>query len=82
MHAGTLLHTSQRLHTDEACPFRVDYLGYRLMPPLPVVSGQEDGMVFEKTGHGVNCQRGSDLVIHKPGMNVVLPVPSHRTLNP
>ncbi len=52
------------------------------MPKLPVVSGAEAVKVFERAGWHKNRQRGSHVVMLKPGHIASLSVPQHRELAP
>ena len=52
------------------------------MARLPVISGAQAVRAFEKTGWVKDRQRGSHLVMLKPGYNVSLSVPQHRELAP
>ena len=52
------------------------------MAKLPVVSGADAVSVFVKAGWRVDRQRGSHVVLLKPGRNVSLSVPQHRELAP
>ena len=48
------------------------------MPPLPTLSGQETVHVFEALGWQVARQRGSHIILLKPGHTATLSVPNHR----
>ena len=48
------------------------------MPPLPVLSGQETVRNFERFGWSVASQRGSHIIMIKPGEMATLSVPDHR----
>ena len=48
------------------------------MPPLPVLSGLETVRAFERLGWNVARQRGSHIVMTKPGEMRTLSVPNHR----
>lgn len=48
------------------------------MPQLPVMSGREIVRVFEKHGWDVARQRGSHIILVKPGQNITLSVPDHK----
>jgi len=52
------------------------------MPGLPVISGAEAVRAFEKAGWKQDRQRGSHVVMLKPGCNVSLSVPQHREIAP
>lgn len=48
------------------------------MPTLPTVSGQETVGVFESLGWQVARQRGSHVILVKPGSFVTLSIPNHK----
>jgi len=48
------------------------------MPQLPVMSRREVVRVLERHGWAVARQRGSHVVMVKPGSNVTLSVPDHK----
>ena len=48
------------------------------MPRLPVLSGAETVRAFERLGWSVARQRGSHIVMTKPGGMTALSVPNHR----
>ena len=50
------------------------------MPPLPALSGQEVVRAFEALGWQVARQRGSHIIMIKPGQVVTLSVPDHREI--
>ena len=50
------------------------------MPQLPVLSGRETVRNFERFGWSVARQRGSHMVMTKPGEMATLSVPDHRTV--
>ena len=50
------------------------------MPRLPVLSGEEAVRVFESLGWSVARQRGSHIVMTKPGEMATLSVPNHPTV--
>ncbi len=52
------------------------------MPPLPVVSGKDAVKAFERAGWRVDRQRGSHVVILKPGHIASLSIPQHKELAP
>ncbi len=52
------------------------------MAQLPVVSGAKVVRAFEKAGWRQDRQRGSHVVVLKPGCNVSLSVPQHREIAP
>jgi predicted RNA binding protein YcfA (HicA-like mRNA interferase family) len=52
------------------------------MPRLPLVSGDEAVRVFEKAGWEVSRQRGSHVVLVKPGSIYSLSIPLHNELGP
>lgn len=47
---------------------------------LPAASGWEAVRAFEKAGWTVARQRGSHIIMVKPGVPVNLSIPDHRTL--
>jgi predicted RNA binding protein YcfA (HicA-like mRNA interferase family) len=51
------------------------------MPQLPVVSGREARRAFEKAGWVFNRQRGSHMILVRPGVAVNLSIPDHRELD-
>ena len=51
------------------------------MPPLPVVSGRQARRAFEKAGWVFDRQRGSHMILTKPGIPTNLSVPDHRELD-
>ena len=48
------------------------------MPSLPVISGRETVWRFESLGWQFARQRGSHMILTKPGSMVTLSVPDHR----
>ncbi|HRU04449.1 MAG TPA: type II toxin-antitoxin system HicA family toxin [Candidatus Brocadiia bacterium] len=52
------------------------------MPRLPVLSGAEAASAFERAGWRPDRQRGSHLILLKPGHVASLSVPQHRELAP
>ncbi len=52
------------------------------MPDLPVVSGKEARIAFERTGWIFQRQHGSHMILTKPGSMVSLSIPDHRELAP
>ena len=50
------------------------------MPRLPRISGREAVRAFEKAGWEVSRQRGSHVVLTKPGSIYTLSIPLHREL--
>jgi predicted RNA binding protein YcfA (HicA-like mRNA interferase family) len=52
------------------------------MPRLPVVSGAEAVKAFERAGWHRDRQRGSHVVLLKPGQIASLSVPQHKQLAP
>lgn len=52
------------------------------MPKLPVLSGAEAARAFERAGWLRDRQRGSHLVMIKPGHIASLSIPQHRELGP
>jgi predicted RNA binding protein YcfA (HicA-like mRNA interferase family) len=51
------------------------------MPQLPVLSGRDTRRVFERAGWTFDRQRGSHMVLVKPGVPVNLSIPDHRELD-
>jgi predicted RNA binding protein YcfA (HicA-like mRNA interferase family) len=51
------------------------------MPQLPVVSGREARRAFERAGWVFNRQRGSHMVMIRPGIPINLSIPDHRELD-
>ena len=52
------------------------------MTRLPTVSGRQAVAAFERAGFEVRRQRGSHIVLVKPGFPETLSVPDHRQLKP
>ncbi len=52
------------------------------MARLPTVSGRQAVAAFERAGFEVRRQRGSHIVMVKPGFPGMLSVPDHRQLKP
>ena len=52
------------------------------MPKLPRISGKEAVRALEKAGWEVARQRGSHVVLTKPGSIYTLSIPLHRVLGP
>ncbi len=52
------------------------------MPELPVVSGRDARRAFEREGWLFQRQRGSHMILTKPGSIVSLSIPDHRELAP
>jgi predicted RNA binding protein YcfA (HicA-like mRNA interferase family) len=52
------------------------------MPRPPAISGREAVRVFEKAGWTVARQRGSHVVLSKPGTIYTLSIPLHDVLGP
>ena len=52
------------------------------MARLPTVSGRQAVAAFERAGFEVRRQRGSHIVLVKPGFPETLSVPDHRQLKP
>jgi predicted RNA binding protein YcfA (HicA-like mRNA interferase family) len=48
---------------------------------LPVISGREARRLFERVGWVFNRQRGSHMVLVRPGTPVNLSIPDHRELD-
>jgi len=51
------------------------------MPKLPVISGREARLGFEKLGWVFDRQRGSHMILTKAGVAANLSVPDHRELD-
>lgn len=51
------------------------------MPQLPVVSGRRSRRAFEKAGWQFDRQRGSHMILTKPGTPHNLSIPDHRELD-
>ena len=52
------------------------------MPPLPVISGRQAVRAFKALGWREDRQRGSHLVMVKPGHPATLSIPQHKELAP
>ena len=52
------------------------------MAALPAVSGERAVRVFQKAGWGKDRQRGSHVILIKPGHAASLSVPQHREVAP
>ena len=52
------------------------------MPKLPVISGSEVVKAFQRAGWRVDRQRGSHVVLVKPGHIASISVPQHREVAP
>ena len=52
------------------------------MPRLPVVSGAQAVKAFERDGWQIDRQRGSHVILLKPGHIASLSVPQHAELAP
>jgi len=52
------------------------------MPRLPRVSGRRAVRAFQRAGGEVSRQRGSHIVMTKPGSIYTLSIPDHRELGP
>jgi predicted RNA binding protein YcfA (HicA-like mRNA interferase family) len=52
------------------------------MANLPVISGSDTVKAFEQGGWRIDRQRGSHIILLKPGTTVSLSVPLHRELAP
>jgi predicted RNA binding protein YcfA (HicA-like mRNA interferase family) len=52
------------------------------MPKLPVLSGAEAVAIFERAGWRQARQRGSHVILLKPGHIASLSIPQHRQLAP
>ncbi|MCC5843966.1 MAG: type II toxin-antitoxin system HicA family toxin [Verrucomicrobia bacterium] len=51
-----------------------------MMPPLPVLSGKEVLAVFQKAGWEFVRQKGSHMILVKPGEIITLSVPDHKEI--
>ena len=51
------------------------------MPKLPVISGRDARRAFERLGWTFDRQRGSHMILVKPGVSTNLSVPDHRELD-
>jgi predicted RNA binding protein YcfA (HicA-like mRNA interferase family) len=52
------------------------------LPELPVISGKEALRAFERLGWVMRRQRGSHMILTKPGHVASLSIPDHRELAP
>ena len=52
------------------------------MPRLPLISGRQAVSAFERAGFEVRRQRGSHIVMTRPGHPETLSIPDHRELKP
>lgn len=50
------------------------------MPPIPVLRPREVVRAFEKLGWEISRQRGSHIILTKPGHIATLSVPNHPTV--
>lgn len=50
------------------------------MPRLPRISGREAVAAFQRTGFEIRRQRGSHIIMAKPGFAATLSVPDHQEL--
>ena len=50
------------------------------MPELPVVSGRDARRAFERLGWTFNRQKGSHMILLRPGHIASLSIPDHREL--
>jgi predicted RNA binding protein YcfA (HicA-like mRNA interferase family) len=50
------------------------------MPGLPVISGRQAVVAFQRAGFEVKRQQGSHIVMTKAGFSATLSVPDHREL--
>jgi len=48
------------------------------MPPLPIVTSKDAIQAFERLGWTVMRQKGSHIILTKPGQFVTLSVPNHK----
>lgn len=51
------------------------------MSKLPVISGMKAVKAFNKAGWSIARQRGSHIIMVKPGFRVTLSVPNHKKLD-
>ncbi|MDK2855964.1 MAG: hypothetical protein PWQ86_1177 [Bacillota bacterium] len=51
------------------------------MPPLPVISGHDAVRAFSRAGWVVKRQRGSHVIMVKPGNKITLSIPQHKELD-
>lgn len=51
------------------------------MPKLPVISGKEARRAFEKAGWVFDRQKGSHMILGRPGSIGLLSIPDHRELD-
>jgi predicted RNA binding protein YcfA (HicA-like mRNA interferase family) len=51
------------------------------MPPLPVISGRQARRAFERAGWVFSRQRGSHMILTKPGVLANLSIPDHHELD-
>ena len=51
------------------------------MPSLPVISGRDTRRAFERAGWTFDRQRGSHMILTKPGIPINLSIPDHRELD-
>jgi predicted RNA binding protein YcfA (HicA-like mRNA interferase family) len=52
------------------------------VPPLPEVSGRQAVAAFERAGFTISRQRGSHIIMTRPGHPATLSIPDHRRLKP
>ena len=52
------------------------------MPELPVISGRDARSAFERLGWVFKRQKGSHMILTKPGHIASLSIPDHRELAP
>jgi predicted RNA binding protein YcfA (HicA-like mRNA interferase family) len=52
------------------------------MPALPVISGEEAAKAFQQAGWRMDRQRGSHVIMLKPGSMSSLSIPQHKELAP
>lgn len=50
------------------------------MPPLPVITPKETIQAFEKLGWTVMRQKGSHIIMTKPGNIATLSIPNHKEI--
>lgn len=51
------------------------------MPKLPVISGRQARRILERAGWVFDRQRGSHMILTKPGVPFNLAIPDHRELD-
>lgn len=51
------------------------------MPKLPILSGREARRAFERAGWVFDRQKGSHMILNRPGSVAILSIPDHRELD-